>query len=60
MKISLLAVIPNIQSAIKMGGDGARLQFDVPESELAALVNLIAHGRNKVLKLTIETDDHTE
>lgn len=56
MKIELNAIIPNIQSAMKVGGDGARIQFDVPESELASLVSLIAYGRNKVLKLTIEAE----
>lgn len=57
MKIELNAIIPNIQSAMKVGGDGARIQFDVPESELASLVNLIAYGRNKVLRLTIEVEE---
>lgn len=53
-KIEFAATIPNIQSAVKIGGDGARIQFEVPETELASLLNLIAYGRNKVLKLTIE------
>jgi len=55
MQIQLNAIIPQIQSALKVGGDGARIQFDVPESELPELVKLIAYSRNKLLKLTIET-----
>lgn len=58
MRIELLASIPQIQSAIKIGGDGAsRIQFDVPTSEMPELLKLVAYGHGKVLKLTIEVDE---
>lgn len=47
------ATIPQIQSALKVG-DGARLQLDIPDSEIAEVMKLIAYGRNKVLKVSIE------
>lgn len=52
-EIGFSAYLPEIQSAISIGGDGARLKLDVPESELAAIVKLAAYGRGKVLRVTI-------
>lgn len=55
VNVTLHATIPQIQSAIKFGGDGsARIQFDIPSSEIAELVKLIAYGPGKVLRLEIE------
>lgn len=56
--IQLYATVPQIQSAIKVGGDGScRLQFDVSASEMPELLKLIAYGREKLLRLTIEATD---
>ncbi|BCJ86489.1 hypothetical protein [Effusibacillus dendaii] len=56
-KIMLIASIPAIQTAIKVSGDGsARIQLDVPASEMAPLMKLIAFGRGKALKVTFEKD----
>lgn len=50
------AVIPDIQSAIKIGSDGARVQLDVAETDIAEVVRLIGYGRRRVLKVTLEVD----
>jgi hypothetical protein len=48
------ASIPQIQSAIKFGGDGsARVQLDVFESELAEVVKLAAFGRDVELRVVV-------
>lgn len=52
-EINFSATLPEIQSAIEIAGDGARLKIDVPESELAA------YGRGKVLSVTISAEDET-
>lgn len=52
-EIKFSASLPEIQSAISIGGDGARLKIDVPESEIAAIIKLAAYGRGKVLMVTI-------
>lgn len=58
MPIKLLATIPQIQSAIKFGGDGsARIQLDVPASEIAEIVKLLAYGPGKVLDVTIQVSN---
>jgi hypothetical protein len=51
--ITFLASFPPIQSAIKIGDAGMRIQLDVPESEMPAAVKLIAM-RDAVLRVTIE------
>lgn len=49
-----LGTIPDIQSAISVGGDGAaRLKIDVPESEIAEVIRLAGFGRGKVLNISI-------
>jgi len=58
MMINMDATIPQIQSAIKIGGDGAsRIQFDVPTTEMPELLKLVAYGHGKILKLTVEVDE---
>lgn len=55
-KTTFFANFPAIQSAIKTGSDGMRIQLDIPESEMphsAYLLNM----RNVVLKVTIEVYD---
>ncbi len=42
MEIEFIASLPDIQTAISIGGDGAtRVRLDIPESELANAVKLI-------------------
>jgi hypothetical protein len=40
--ITFLASFPQIQSAIKRGNEGMRIQLDVPESEVVNAVPLLA------------------
>ena len=49
---------PPIQSAIKIygNGDGMRIQLDIPKSEMAEAVKLLAMTE-KILTVTIEEDD---
>lgn len=55
--------IPPIMSGIKTGGDGMRVQFDIPETEMGQAAKLLLM-RGKALKITVETltdlDDETE
>ena len=51
--VTFLASFPPIQSAIKRGNDGMRIQLDIPETEMANAVELLAM-MNVVLKVTIE------
>jgi len=51
--IIFLAAFPPIQSAIKIGDAGMRIQLDVPESEMAQAVRVIGL-RDVVLRVTIE------
>lgn len=56
-KFSFTASLPPIQSAINVSGqgDGARIKLDIPQSELAAIINLqLLSG--KVFKVTIEPE----
>ena len=48
-----LASIPPIMAGIKTGGDGMRVQFDIPESEMGEGAKLIAM-RGMVLRVTVE------
>ncbi len=42
MRIEFIASLPDIQSAISIGGDGAtRIKFDISESELSEAVKLV-------------------
>jgi len=54
MKIEFIASLPDIQSAINIGGDGAtRLKLDIPESELAEAVKLVLF-KGMAFKVIIE------
>lgn len=55
-KANFIATIPPIMSGIKTGGDGMRVQFDVPESEMGEAAKLIGM-RGKRLLVTVEVDD---
>ena len=52
---SFLASFPSIQTAIKIHGDGngARIQLDIPESEMGEAMKLLL-WRQMVLRVTIE------
>ena len=54
---TFLASFPQIQSAIKThgGGDGMRIQLDIPESEMANALELLTM-RQAVLKVTVEVE----
>ncbi len=51
--ITFLASLPEILSAVKAGGDGMRVQLDIPESEKANAIPLLALF-GTVLRVTIE------
>lgn len=54
------ASIPQIQSAIKFGGDkSARIQFDVPASEMDQIANLVQNGAGSALILTVHLSNST-
>jgi len=54
-KITFIASLPDIQ-AIAIGGQtrNTRIKIDIPQSELAAVVNLMAMDGTKPFKVTIE------
>ena len=55
MKIEFIASLPDIQSAISIGGDGStRLKIDIPESEIAEAVKLVML-KGQAFKINIET-----
>jgi len=58
MSVAFLASFPPIQSAIKIGQDGMRLQLDVPEREMANAVEVLTL-RGEVLRVTIEKQTET-
>ena len=51
--VTFLASLPDILSAVKAGGDGMRVQFDIPETEKANAIPLLALF-GVVLRVTIE------
>ena len=58
--VTFLATIPPIQTAIKVAGDGgARVQLDIPESELPAIARLLL-ARGKVLRVTVEAEQEED
>lgn len=52
-KAVFLASLPPIQSAIKIGQDGMRVQFDVPESEMGEAIKLL-QWRDDILEVVIK------
>jgi len=59
-KATFRATIPGIQSALKISGDGgARLQLDIPESDLLDALPLLA-WRDKVLLVTVAPDKQVQ
>jgi hypothetical protein len=51
------AILAETTSAFRVSnhGDG-RIQFDVPESEFPEIIKLMAFGRDRVLKITINSE----
>ena len=58
MKVEFSASLPPIQSALSIGGDGARLKLDIPETDLAQVLKLVLL-KNQAFKVTVETEDET-
>jgi hypothetical protein len=56
MRIQFTAALPPIQSAISVGGDGARIKLDIPETDLAQALKLVML-KGKAFRVTIEADD---
>ena len=55
MEIEFIASLPDIQSAISIGGDGStRVKLDIPESELSQAVKLVML-KGQAFKVKIET-----
>jgi hypothetical protein len=56
-KFSFTASLPPIQSAISVSGqgDGARIKLDIPQSEIAAIINLQLLA-GQTFKVTIEPE----
>ena len=54
-KIEFIASLPDIQ-AISIGGKtrNTRIKIDIPQSELAEVVNIMAMDTEKPFKVTIE------
>lgn len=58
--VTFLASFPNIQTAIRVAGDGgARILLDIPETELPAIVRLLLL-RGQVIKVTVEPEHAAE
>jgi hypothetical protein len=59
--VEFLAYFPDIQSAIKINGvnSGMRIQLDIPETEMANAIELLAL-RGQVVKVTIEPEKEPE
>ena len=57
-RAEFLAALPPIMSAIRTGGDGMRVQFDIPESDMAEAIKLM-RWRGRVLRvvITVEPDN---
>ena len=54
---SFVAVIPSIQGAFKVSGEGdGRLVLECPESELPEIIKLMAFGREKPLRITVSVE----
>lgn len=52
-RVSFLASFPPIKSALIVGQDGMQIKLEIPESEMASAVPLLAM-RGAVLRVTVE------
>jgi hypothetical protein len=55
-RAEFVASLPPIQSACKFGQGACRVQFDIPESELAEALKL-ATMHDKRLRVVVEVED---
>lgn len=62
MQISFIASLPDIGSAINIGGDGStRVKLDIPESELAEAVKLVLlKGRSFRVTISVVEDENED
>ncbi len=56
LSATFIASIPPIMSGIKTGGDGMRVQFDIPETDMPEAAQLLLM-RGKVLEITVSVLD---
>ncbi len=54
--IKFRASLPDIQSAISIGGDGARVKIDIPETDLSEAIKLVLL-KGKVFTITIDENE---
>jgi hypothetical protein len=58
--ITFSAIIASSSAALKIGDEGAaRLMLDIPATEMAEVLKMIAFGRGKRLSVTIEIKEET-
>ncbi len=58
MQIKFVGSIAQSSSAVKIGNEGAfRVMLDVPVSEIAEMMKLVAYGRERELGVTIEIEE---
>ncbi len=56
MRVEFTASLPAIQSALSVGGDGARLKLDIPESDLPQVLQLVLL-KGQAFRVTIDTGE---
>ena len=54
--IRFIASLPDIQSAISVGGDGARVKLDIPDSDLAQVLRLVLL-KGQAFTVTVEAGE---
>lgn len=58
MQIKFQCIIAATSSAFKVGDEGAsRLSLDIPMSDMAEAMKVVAFGRKKVLNVTIDIEE---
>lgn len=59
LRAEFCASLPPIQSAIKSDGASIRVQFDIPESEIAESIKLMMM-RGKLLRVVVEVEPEAD
>lgn len=49
--IQFVATIPDLQSAISLGGYGARIKLDIPETDVPAVLKLHRLSKNRLIQI---------
>jgi hypothetical protein len=58
MQIKFVGSIAQSSSAVKIGNEGAfRVMLDVPVSEIAEMMKLVAYGRERELSVAIDIEE---